>query len=583
MGHGISCNAKITNCYNVGIVNEYAIGSGTVTNCYYLSGTGNESAGAKSLTSAQMKIQALYAGFDFENVWTIDSNSNYKYPQLITNRHHCYHHYTAATTKEPTCTETGMTTYTCDSCGDSYTEEIPALGHDWSEVTYEWAEDNSTCTATRICLRDTSHKETETVNTTSQTTVLATCESGGKTTYTATFSNSAFAKQTKTVDTPASGHNYSAEWTVDVEPTCTSNGSKSHHCVNCDSKADITSIPALGHDYGEVTYTWSSDNSKCTATRVCSRDASHIETETVNAVTDTTTAVGCENDGEIKYTATFENAAFEAQTKNVPVAAFDHDWGEVTYKWSNDNSTCTATRVCSRDSSHIETETVNSTCVTTEADYYNNGNTVYTAAFENSAFTTQTKTIEIPMLVWKGFPDVREGDWYYDSVKYCSVKGFITGYKNGNFGPADALQRQDFVVILARIAGADVSSYTSCKLTDVDMKAYYGKAVAWAVDVGIIGGYQNGKFGVGDKITREQVATILYRYMDSPDVDTSVLNKFPDKGSVSSFAVNAIAWANTNGIINGKSDGKLAPTATASRAEIATIIMRMDQQGMFNE
>ena len=179
------------------------------------------------------------------------------------------------------------------------------------------------------------------------------------------------------------------------------------------------------------------------------------------------------------------------------------------------------------------------------------------------------------------FPDVHEGDWFYDAVQYCAQKGFITGYKNGNFGPADALQRQDFVVILARIAGADIDSYTSCKLKDVDMNAYYGKAVAWAVDQKIIGGYDNGKFGVGDKITREQVATILYRYMDSPDVDTSVLNKFADKGSISSFAVNAIAWANANGVINGKTATTLAPTATASRAEIATIIMRMDQQGMF--
>lgn len=182
---------------------------------------------------------------------------------------------------------------------------------------------------------------------------------------------------------------------------------------------------------------------------------------------------------------------------------------------------------------------------------------------------------------YKGFPDVAKGDWYYDAVKYCATRGFITGYKNGKFGPADALQRQDFVLILARIAGADVSSYTECKLTDVDMSAYYGKAVAWAVDQEIITGYQNGRFGVGDKITREQVATILYRYMGSPDVDTSVLDKFNDKGNISAFAVNAMAWANANGVITGKNATTVAPTMTAARAEIATIIMRMDRQGMF--
>ena len=197
-------------------------------------------------------------------------------------------------------------------------------------------------------------------------------------------------------------------------------------------------------------------------------------------------------------------------------------------------------------------------------------------------------TCEVPVRIsldtpgeYPGFPDVPENAWFYDAVKYCATRGFITGYSNGKFGPADALQRQDFVLILARIAGADVSGYTSCKLTDIDINAYYGKAVAWAVDQGIISGYQNGKFGVGDKITREQVATILYRYMGTPDVDTSVLNKFADKGSISAFAVNAMAWANMFDIISGKNPTTLAPTATASRAEIASIIMRMDQNGMF--
>ncbi len=178
------------------------------------------------------------------------------------------------------------------------------------------------------------------------------------------------------------------------------------------------------------------------------------------------------------------------------------------------------------------------------------------------------------------FPDVKETDWFYEAVQYCASLGWITGYKNGKFGPADPLQRQDFVVILARIANAYLPAYTSCSLKDVDMSAYYGPSVAWAVSEGIIKGYDNGKFGVGDKITREQVCTILYRFKGSPSVDTSVLNTFPDKGSVSSFATDAMSWAVANGVITGK-NGNLAPVANASRAEIATIIMRMDKNGMF--
>jgi len=260
-----------------------------------------------------------------------------------------------------------------------------------------------------------------------------------------------------------------------------------------------------------------------------------------------------------------------------------NDWGPATYTWSSDYKTVTAKRVCRVISYHTEEETVNTTSkVTREPTADRDGEITYTAKFTNPAFTTQTKTVAIPKFI--EFSDVKPSDWYNEAVQYCAEKGFITGYSNGKFGPADALQRQDFVVILARIAGANLSSYSSCKLSDVNMSAYYGKAVAWAVANGIITGYKNGKFGVGDKITREQVATILYRYMGSPAITgaESILANFPDKGSVSEFAKDALAWANKNGIINGKSDGKLAPTATASRAEIATIVMRMDKAQMFN-
>ena len=182
------------------------------------------------------------------------------------------------------------------------------------------------------------------------------------------------------------------------------------------------------------------------------------------------------------------------------------------------------------------------------------------------------------------FPDVRSSDWYYEAARYCSGNGFISGYKDGKFGPADTLQRQDFVVILARIAGADISGFETCKLPDVNMNSYYGKAVAWAVDKGIISGYQNGKFGVGDKITREQVVTIFYRFMNTPEVTDAdkTLEPFADADRISPFAKDAMVWAIQNGVISGKKPDTLAPTATASRAEIAAIVMRMDKADMFN-
>ena len=271
--------------------------------------------------------------------------------------------------------------------------------------------------------------------------------------------------------------------------------------------------------------------------------------------------------------------------KGTTIFSLGHSWSTPTYTWSSDNKTCTATRVCSRDSSHKETQTVNTTSqILRQPTMTQTGTAKYTAVFSNPAFSTQTKSVSLPK-TYDGFPDVKEGSWYYDAVKYCAQSGFMSGYQNGNFGPNDSLKRQDFVVILANIAKADLSKYqnTDSKLKDVKKGAYYAAAVNWAVDKNIIAGYDNGNFGVNDNITREQIAVILYRYKNEPAVGniTATLSKFSDYKNTSAFAVPAMAWAVQQGAISGNDDGTLAPTKTASRAQIASIIMRMDQKGMF--
>jgi len=181
-----------------------------------------------------------------------------------------------------------------------------------------------------------------------------------------------------------------------------------------------------------------------------------------------------------------------------------------------------------------------------------------------------------------GYPDVPKAAWYYEAVMYVSEREFMTGYKTGGFGAVNNLQRQDFVVTLARIAGADLTAYTGKTggMSDVAGSAYYASAVAWAADKGIVTGYKNGKFGVGDTITREQVATILHRFCSSPTADNSVLKQFPDRTQISPYAKSAMAWAVQNNVISGLKSGNISPLSGASRAQIATIIMRMDQQGL---
>ena len=180
------------------------------------------------------------------------------------------------------------------------------------------------------------------------------------------------------------------------------------------------------------------------------------------------------------------------------------------------------------------------------------------------------------------FPDVTDGDWYYDAVKYNFERGYITGYSNGTFGPSNNIQRQDFVLILARIAGADLSAYDGQNggFSDVPTNAYYSAAVAWAKDKGIVTGYSADNFGVGTYITREQISLILCRYLGgeaSGDVDT-ILNAYSDGGNTSPWAKAGVAWAVENGII-GNSD-YLNPNGNAGRAEVAQIIYNMSNKGM---
>ena len=187
----------------------------------------------------------------------------------------------------------------------------------------------------------------------------------------------------------------------------------------------------------------------------------------------------------------------------------------------------------------------------------------------------------------KIFPDIKPGDWYYDAVTYVNNKGYMSGYSNGKFGTVDNIQRQDFVVILAKAAGVDLSKYVNVNsnLSDVKKGQYYTSAINWAVANGIVSGYQNGKFGIGDKITREQVATMFYQYMKKPSVSNvdSTLSKFSDSAKISSYARTALAWAVQKKIISGMADGRIAAKEGASRAQIAVIICNMDKQGMFKK
>lgn len=156
------------------------------------------------------------------------------------------HSYTSTVTTQPTCTTTGVRTYTC-SCGDRYTEAISAKGHSYGSPTYTWSADGKSCTAKRVCGNDASHTETATATITSAVKTAATCTAKGTTRYTATFGVSWASTQTKDVqDIAALGHSYTS---VVTAPTCTAQGYTTHTCSRCGYSYKDTYTAALGHSY----------------------------------------------------------------------------------------------------------------------------------------------------------------------------------------------------------------------------------------------------------------------------------------------------------------------------------------------
>ena len=152
------------------------------------------------------------------------------------------------------------------------------------------------------------------------------------------------------------------------------------------------------HEWGEVVYSWSQDNKTCTAERVCKGDESHKETETVDTTYEVVDPAKCEKDGKGRYTADFTtNEAFIDQTKDIVLSAIGHEWGTPAYTWSDDYSSCTATRVCKNDSNHIESETADSAYTELmPATCDEDGSAVYDAAFENEAFEVQSHEVTLP-------------------------------------------------------------------------------------------------------------------------------------------------------------------------------------------
>ncbi|MDM8246591.1 leucine-rich repeat protein [Collinsella tanakaei] len=187
----------------------------------------------------------------------------------------------------------------------------------------------------------------------------------------------------------------------------------------------------------------------------------------------------------------------------------------------------------------------------------------------------------------KPFPDVATDSWYYDAVCKASDLGLMNGYTGtGLFGPNNKLTREQAAAVLYNYLGDKNDSAPAAPQTDVKQDEWYSVAVNWAVETGIMNGYEGGSFGIGDALTREQFAIIIANAAkaDTSTANLKVLNRYPDGDRISSWAKTAMAWAIENGIVNGVElrDGtrELRATETMTRAQMAAMMVSAIESGI---
>lgn len=176
------------------------------------------------------------------------------------------------------------------------------------------------------------------------------------------------------------------------------------------------------------------------------------------------------------------------------------------------------------------------------------------------------------------FTDVNTSAWYHEAVDYVLVNGLMSGYGNGLFGPDDILSRAQLCQIIYNLEGQPATTSGSA-FADIADGAWYADAVTWAAENGIVGGYGGGLFGPEDNITREQLAAILYRYAQTKGYDVSVgedtnILGYTDALKISEYAIPAMKWACGAGVIMGVTESALLPQGSATRAQVATMLMR---------
>lgn len=203
------------------------------------------------------------------------------------------------------------------------------------------------------------------------------------------------------------------------------------------------------------------------------------------------------------------------------------------------------------------------------------GENQYTFTMPSGKVSVAASFVQASDVTGLPFIDVKESDWFYEAVQFAFESGMMNGTGGSSFQPNAMLSRSMIATILWRLEGSPDGN--PVRFTDVSDGQWYTEGVNWAAANDLVNGYGNSTFGPKDDITREQMAAILYRYAQFKGYDCTVqgdLSRFADGGQTSDWARDAVVWAVDKGLLTGKGGGLLDPKGTATRVEVATILMR---------
>ena len=291
----------------------------------------------------------------------------------------------------------------------------------------------------------------------------------------------------------------------------------------------------------------------------------------------------------MKFKAIGEGTSEIAMNNIVGQYSYDLSIGDLNFNVNNGSVTIAGNGGNIDDST--DTTTTETTETTTKASNSSSGGSGGGSSSSSKNTTTETTTEVTTSNVIGGddsstninvvsFKDVEDDFWGHDAIIGLATKGVVNGYPDGTFKPNDNVKRADFLIMLLKGLGVDISTKnTTANFTDVEESAYYANACAIAKDMGIATGNPDGSFAPNSFITRQDMMILTKKALESKlDTtlvgNTSVLDQFSDKNDISPYAVESLAAMVENNIVNGMGKG-IAPKSNTTRAQAATIISKV--------